>query len=466
MQQLQPITLLLPEIKELLKEKNYTLLKQILRDCNPIGFADSWYKLTEEEKLEIFRLLPSAAALRLFKILDVDDQRHLLEKLNEENMTPLLTDTDSPNIAKIFHKMPPRTVNRMKTFMKRQEALEHVNLLMKFPKNSAGSLMHPEFIKLSPKLTAKQAIARLQAVARPHHKEHLYALFVTDDDGKVIGSVELQDLLAASEDEKLSELMNSVEGFKVKAPMDQEEVSSLFSKYKLNSVPVVDDEGRLIGILTLKDMVSIVQQETTEDMAKMVGTRALDLKESSVLRTVKYRTPWLIVTLIGELLVSFIIKSFEPILAKVIALAAFSPLISAMGGNVGSQSATIVVRSIALGEIQSVGEKFKTIVHEAKVGVLMGLFYGLLLGGIAYGLYGTRYHWQFALSVAIAMWTSVTVACTMGAVEPIFFDRIGIDPATATGPLITTITDIFTNFTYYTLATLLLLHLTIPGPVQ
>ena len=462
MQQIQPITLLLPEIKELLQERNYALLKQVLRDCNPIGFAGSWNKLTDEEKLEIFKLLQPKPALRLFKILNLEDQRDLLEKLSEENMTPLLTDISSPDIAKIFHKMPPRMVNKMKALIKREEALANIELIMNFPPSSAGSIMHPEFIKLSPRLTVKQALARVQAIARPHHKEHLYALFITDNDGKVLGAIDLRDLLAAPEDEKLSELMTSVEGIKVKPEMDQEHVSALFSRYSLNSAPVADDDGRLIGIITLKDIVAVVHQEATEDITKMVGTRAIDLRETSVVKTVKYRMPWLLVTLLGELAVSFIIKSFEPILAKVIALASFSPLISAMGGNVGSQSATIVVRSLALGEINTFQEKMRTVLHEAKVGIMLGFIYGILLGGIAYLLYGQRYHWQFGLAVVIGMWTSITVAATMGAIEPIVFHRIGIDPATATGPLITTITDIFTNFTYYTLATLLLMHLSFP----
>lgn len=455
---IQPITLLVPEIKELIQQKDFVLLKQVLKDCNPAGLADSWDKLTEEERLQIFQLLSGAAALKLFKMLDLEDQKHLLGKLSEENMTPLLTNMASPNIAQMFRKMPPRIVSRMQAFIKRGETLSRVELLMKYRKNSVGSLMHPEFIKLTPKLTARQALGRLQAVVRPRQKEHLNALFVTDDEGKVLGALDLYDLLAASEDEKLSELMTSVEGIKVRPETDQEEAASLISKFSLNSVPVVDDNDHLIGILTVKDIVPIVQQETTEDIAKMVGTHALDLKEGSVLKTVGYRTPWLVVTLLGELLVSFIIKSFEPVLAKVIALASFSPLISAMGGNVGSQSATIVVRSIALGEIKDVKDRVKTILHEAKVGILMGLVYAVFLGLVAYSLYGARYHWEFAFAVSFAMWTSITIASTMGAIEPIFFHRIGVDPATATGPLITTITDIFTNLTYYSLATFLWIY--------
>jgi len=456
MQSFHSISLLVPEIKELLSEKNYTLLKQVLRENNPIEFADCWRKFEEEERLQIFKLLSAASALKLFEILEMEDQRHLLGKLSEESVTPILENMASPELAKLFHKLSPRTVKKMTSLIKRQEALAHIDLLMKFPENSAGSLMHPEFVKLSPKLTSKQTLHLLQAIARPNQKEHLYSLFVTDDNGKALGSLSLQDLLSAAEDEKLSEIMTSVEGIKVKPETDQEEVSKLFSKYNLTAVPVVDDTGRLMGVLTVRDIISVVRQEATEDIAKMAGTQAMDLKEHSVFKIVRIRMPWLVVTVFGGLLISVIIKFFEPTLARVIALASFSPLIAGMGGNVGSQSATIMVRSLALGHVNG-NHQLRTVFRELRVGLLLGVIYGLLLGAVAYAIYGAQYQFHFAFVVAVGMCTSMTVAATMGAVGPLFFQRIGVDPATATGPLITTTTDIISNFTYFALATLLLM---------
>ncbi len=456
----QAVKLLFPEIKELLQEKNYTLLRQVLKDINPIGLPDFWEKLTDEEQLEIFRLLPRQSALKLFEMLKIEDQQALLSRLDDSSVTPLLENINSPELAKIFHQMPARSVKKMRSLIKRQEALSRIDMNMKYPEHSAGSQMHPEFIKLGPRMTAKQAISTLQAIARPNQKEHLFSLFVTDTQSRVLGSLSLQDLLAAPENEKLSELLENVEPYKTSPEMDQEEVARLFSKYDLTAAPVVDRNDRLIGIITARDILAVERQEASEDIAKMAGTstKALDLRETSVLKTVGYRTPWLVVTLFGEMVVSLIIKNYEPVLAKVIALASFSPLISAMGGNVGAQSATIVVRSIALGEITTPKEKVRTVLHEFKVGVMLGAIYGIALGIMAYLLYGQRYHWQFGMAVMIGMGTSMTVASTMGAVEPIFFHRIGVDPATATGPLITTITDIISNLVYYSLATLLLLR--------
>lgn len=454
---LHSISLLLPEIKELLNEKNYTLLKQVIREVNPVEFADCWKKFEEEERLQLFKLLPATSALKLFEVLDIEDQKALLSKLSEENVAPLLENLPSTDVAKLFHKLSPRMVKKMTSLIKRQEALAHIDLVMKYPENTAGSLMHPEFIKLAPKLTAKQTLFLIQAIVKPNQKEHLLALFVTDEDGKVLGGLDLQDLLSAAEDEKLSELMASVEGIKIRPETDQEEVSKLFSKYNLNAVPVVDETSRLIGILTVKDIISVVRQEATEDIAKMVGTKATEIEEISAFKIARFRMPWLVVTVFGGLLISVIIKFFEPTLAKVIALASFSPLIAGMGGNVGSQSATIMVRSLALGEITA-GRKLRTVFREMRVGILLGLVYGVLLGGVAFLLYGNQYSYQFSIVVAAGMLTSMTVAATMGAIGPLILEGVGVDPATATGPLITTTTDIISNLTYFTLATLLLLN--------
>lgn len=457
MNQPQSLALLFPEIKELLNAQNFALLKQVLRECDVIGFTDVWRRFNEEERLQIFRLLPTNAALRLFEVLEVEDQKYLLNKLNEESVAPILENLHSPDLAKIFHKMSPRAVKKMTGLIQRQEALAHIDKVMQYPEKTAGSLMHPEFVKLTPKNTARQGLSILSAIARPHHKKHLMdSLFVTDDEGRLLGTLHLHDLFRAPEDEKLSEIMESAEAIKLAPETDQEEVSKVFSKYQVPVAPVVDAAGKLLGVIEVGDIISVVRQEATEDIAKMAGTKAVDVKETSILKTVWYRLPWLVVTMFGGLAISLVIKAFEPTLAKIIALASFSPLIAGMGGNVGSQSATIMVRSIALGQING-HRKAKAVMREVSVGVLLGVVYGILLGAIAYAIYGEQYHLYFSIVVAVGMFTSMTVAATMGALEPLVFHRLGIDPATATGPLITTTTDIISNLTYFSLATALLL---------
>ncbi len=455
MVQTRSMAILVPEIKELLQERNYVLLKHVIKEYTPLDFSDSWKYFSEEEQLQIFKLLPAKYAIKLFEIIDTGDQRFLLGSLNKENVAPLLEGIDSPDLAKLFHKMSPRLVKRMTSLMKHQEALQHIDFLMKFPEHTAGSLMHPEFIKLSPKMTAKQALVLLQSILRPNQKKHLSCLFVTDDLGRVLGGLNIQDLLSSPQDEQLSVIMESVEGVQVKPETDQEEVSKLFDKYHLTSVPVVDDQEKLIGVIMSDDILAVVRHEASEDIAKMVGTNVVDLGEKSLFKVVGFRMPWLVMTLLGGMIISLIIKSFEPILAKVIALASFSPLIAGMGGNVGSQSAMIMVRSLALGQLTTSAQKYRSIIREIGVGLMLGCIYGILMGVAAYVIYGSQYDIQFSIVVAVGMLTSMTVAATMGAIEPILFVRWGIDPATATGPLITTITDIISNMTYFTLATIL-----------
>ncbi|HTL69706.1 MAG TPA: magnesium transporter [Candidatus Eisenbacteria bacterium] len=459
MEQPHSIALLVPEIKELLAQRNYPLIKQVIRECNALDFADSWRSFKDEEKLQIFRLLSATSALKLFEILDIEDQKYLFERAGDDSLFPVLEGMDTPDLAKIFNKMPARAIKKMTSLIKRQTAISHIENLMKFPENTAGSLMHPEFVKLSPRLTAKQALLLLQSVIRPAQKDHLNSLFVISDEGRVLGSLSVPDLITAPEESRLSELMDSVEGIKVRPETDQEEVSKLFSKYQINAAPVVDETDKLLGVIIVKDILSIIKQEATEDIAKMAGTRAKDLREVSAFKIVFFRMPWLVVTLFGGMLISLIIRHFEPVIAKAIALASFSPLIAGMGGNVGSQSATIVVRSLALGHLESRAEQLKAVLREFRVGLMLGLIYGALLAGFAYVVYGQQYGYKFGIVVAVGMSTSMTVAATMGSIEPILFHRNGIDPATATGPLITTITDIISNFVYFSLATVLLLSL-------
>ncbi len=458
MNQPQSLALFFPEIRELLAEKNYSLLKQVMKACSPLDFADVWKKFTEEERLQIFKLLPSNSALKLFEILPIEDQRLLLAKLSEENVTPILDNLNSPDLAKIFHRLPPRAVKKMTSLIKRQEALAQIDIVMKYPENTVGSHMHPEFVRLSPKMTAKQALSRLQAITRPGQKEHLYSLFVTDEDMQLLGMLSLQDLVSAPEDEQLYELMTSCEQIKLHPETDQEAAAQLFSKYDLSYAPVVDAQNHLMGVLTVKDIISVVRQEAAEDIAKMAGTKMMDLNERSAFRIVRFRSPWLIVTLIGGTLISLIIKSFEPLLAEIIALASFSPLIAGMGGNVGMQSATVVVRQIAMNEITGSGQKLKIVLREFGVGILMGALYGTVLGLIAYGFYGQQYGYNFSLVVGVAMLTAMTIAATMGAVGPLLFDNLGIDPATAAGPIVSTTTDIISNLVYFSMAAWLLWH--------
>ena len=452
---LQPAAAVVPEIKELLAAKEFATLKSCLKELHPLDLADRWEDFEPEEQVQLFQLLSTAAAVKLFECLPLEDQRFLLMTLGDAS-APVIEGLAPADVAKLFHRLPTKTARKLAGLVKREEALQKIQLLMTFPQGTAGSLMHPEFIKLTPQMTAKQALDTLQAVARPHQGRHIYALYVTNGQGRLAGSLTIQDLLGAPSDARLAELMSSIEITKLPATTDQEEAARRFAKYDLVHAPVVDADDRLIGILTVDDILDVMRQEASEDIAKMAGTKPEEFHARNILRITRLRFPWLVVSILGGSLVSIVIRHFEGTLLKIIALTSFAPLIAGMGGNVGTQSATVVVRSLAIRQLK-LRDWWTTTLREAAVGMLLGTLYGLLVGGLAWLLYGQMLGWPFAVVVGIGMVTSMTIAASLGAIGPFIHQRIGADPATATGPLVTTLTDLATTSVYLTLATILLL---------
>lgn len=451
----QAAALVVPEIKDLLARKEFTTLKGLLRELHPLDLADAWELFQPEEQIRIFQLLSTTAAVKLFECLTPEDQRFILMTLGDES-APVIEGLDPANIAKLFRRLPKKVVKKLAGLVKREESLQKIQLLMTFPKGSAGSLMHPEFIKLTPQMTAKQALETLQAVARPHQGRHRYALYVTNGQGMLQGALTIQDLLSAPSDARLGEFMSSVEPIKIPAAMDQEEVARRFAKYNLVDAPVVDEAGRLIGILTVDDIIDVMRQEASEDMAKMAGTKAEEFHARNAFRIARLRFPWLVASVGCGFLVSLIIRHYQGTIMKIIALASFMPLIAAMGGNVGSQSATIIVRSLAIGHLK-LGDWLKALRQEVAAGAVLGLIYGVLVAGLAHLIYGKELGGYFASVVGLGMAISMVVAATMGALGPFILQRFGIDPATATGPLITTTTDLVATSAYLALATAILL---------
>ena len=229
----------------------------------------------------------------------------------------------------------------------------------------------------------------------------------------------------------------------------------MFTKYNLMSLPVVDDHNKLLGTIVVDDVLQVVKEEATEDIAKMAGTKAAELTKRRIRDVILMRMPWLLITCCAGFLVSGIVKHFEDTLSKTIALASFMPFIAALGGNLGTQSSTIAIRALATGELRLL-DFAKELRREFLVGVCIGIFYGALAGLLAFLLYGVRFGTLFPLVVAIGMTTSMVVASTMGGAEPFIFSKVGIDPATAAGPLVTTMTDLISLSTYLTVASLLL----------
>ena len=450
--------LFIPEIKQLLAAKDCATLKAVLKEINPVDLAEGWNQLSRSEQLTLFQLLGTRRAVVVFEELDMEDQVFLLQAMGAEATDQMVNELPPGEVAHLLRKLPLRVVKRMRNLVKRQEAVDRLEQVLAYPRNTAGSSMHTETVRLKESMTASQALELIQAVTRTHVHEAgiLSNLYVVNGNGAPVGFVPLQTLVAAPGDSRVRELMTSTRFIQVQAMSDQEEASRLFSKYNLLSAPVVDEGDRLVGVLLIDDILDVVHKEASEDIAKMAGTRPEEFGARNILRIARLRLPWLVASIAGGFLVSIVVKQFEGTLLRMVALASFMPLIAAMGGNVGAQSATIIVRSLAMGHLQ-MKEWSKVMFREFTVGLFLGLSYGVLVGLFAYSLYGDKLGGYFAVVVSLGMLTSMTVAATIGAIEPFIFERLGIDPATATGPLITTTTDLIATTAYLMLATLILL---------
>jgi magnesium transporter len=278
-----------------------------------------------------------------------------------------------------------------------------------------------------------------------------FYLYVVDEYGKLVGVCSLRQLVVVAPDTPLRSFM-STDVFSVRTDTDQEEVAKLVARYDILAVPVVDDTNTLMGIVTVDDVIDIIKEEATEDILKMAGVGTEFVESKSVFKNTKLRMPWLLASCFGGLAATFIIGSFEESLKKVAALAAFIPVIMGMGGNIGTQSSTIVVRGISTGFF-NVREIWSVVFKELSIGFLLGIFYGALIGAVAQFRFSTI---NLALAVASAVVCSMSVAALVGSMVPMIFARMNVDPAVATGPFVTTSIDIIAVFFYFEIASILL----------
>ncbi|MBI5201412.1 MAG: magnesium transporter [Elusimicrobia bacterium] len=452
---MKTLQLYLSDLKELLGGKEFASARTCLREVGAIDLADGWDRFSPDERRVIFRLLTRHKAYQLFEELEPEFQKELLESLGREHVEELLQGLEPSAVGRVARDLPQSMVRHLKTVMNRAR-YESVQKYLQYPPQSVGALMRGRYMTVEARWTTKQAMERIQLGTRLRHiaEIHLDTLMVADEEGRLKGTVSLKQLVVAPNNMTVADLMDD-QPRTLHPEMDQEEAVKLFSKYKLKHAPVVTPDGQLLGIVVYGDIFEIASEETEEDFAKMAGMGRNDLA-MGVLQQVRLRLPWLIITCLGGMLVSTVIRGFEGTIAKIIALASFSPLIAGMGGNVGSQTATLVVRGLATGEIKD-EDAGQAVRREVLVGLTMGLLYGVATGLIAYAFYGERYTWRFSLVVGLGMAFSMTVSSLLASLEPFIFRRLGVDPATATGPLITTTTDLLSNILYLGLATYLLL---------
>ena len=426
----------------------------ILEDLLPQDLAEQIYRLSKEEKYEVFSLLNNEEAALILGEMELEESAKAIALLSPKIAADMLTEMPYDDMTDILGEVPQDNAMDILDYMEKDDAAE-VRGLLEYPKDSAGGIMTTEVISFKESITVKEAITRLRELAPS--AETIYYLYTVDEKDKLVGVVSLRELIVSHDDQVLSDIMRT-SVLSVQARVDQEEVAQLVQKYNFLAVPVVDAEEKLLGIITVDDVMDVIEEETTEDIYHLVGTSEVEgssLIDAKVTSIAKTRLPWLIICLLGGLFSGSIISFFEATIDQVVILTFFMPVIMDMGGNVGAQSSTVFVRGVATGEIlpsQMFGYFFK----EVKVGLLMGVICGVFVA-IAASL------WQgmpiLGLVVGFSMLCTVILATTIGTLIPIFFTRLGIDPAVTAGPFVTTIKDVTGLMIYFYIATIFMEYL-------
>ena len=439
------------EIVELLEQNKLAELKEILINENPIDIADVFEDFPKEKYLIIFKLLPKDFSSEVFSYLSPEKQQEVIENITDDEIKFIVEDMYLDDTVDFIEEMPANIVDKiLKNTSSDKRKL--INQMLKYPENSAGSVMTVEYISFKDNYTVKQAIEYYRKVAID--KEETDICFVTDTKKKLVGIISLKTLILSKDDSYIQDEMDT-NFISVLTQDDQEEIAALFRKYDLTTMPVVDHEDRLVGVITVDDIVDVIDQENTEDIQKMAAMNPSDeeyLKES-VISLAKHRILWLLVLMISATFTGLVIKKYEDILQSAVYLAVFIPMLMDTGGNAGSQSATLVIRGIALEEIEF-SDIFKVIWKELRVSILVGFILSAVNFIRIY--YFTNSSLETSLVVAISMFLTVIMAKVVGGVLPLIAKSLKIDPAIMASPLITTIVDTAALIIFFKLSVIFL----------
>ncbi len=451
----------LQKILQMLKERD-TNLEEFFQNLHPSDFAEIVEDLDDEQKRELFEILSDEEAALVLQEMEDFDQVDLIRLLNKKRASAILKEMSSDDAADLLGELPESQAKELLTLI--EEDAEEIRDLMSYPEDSAGGIMTTEFISFPETMRVEEAIRRLREIAP--EAETVYYVYVVDEETRLIGVLSLRDLISAADGTPLAEIMRR-NVISVPVEMDQEEVAKVVSKYDLLAVPVVDERQHLLGIITVDDILDVIEEEATEDIYRRVGAVELEgvgLVEAAVPNIIRRRLPWLIITLFGGMLSGSVIGAFEQTLQAVVVLAIFIPVIMDMGGNVAAQSSTVFVRGVATGEIEAT-ERWRYFFKEIKVGMAMGLVCGFTIAVVASflrylpflsGAVSTVNATVLGVIVGTAMFTTVLVGAIIGTLVPLLFSQRGIDPAYASGPLVTTIKDVTGLLIYFSIATALM----------
>jgi magnesium transporter len=425
-------------------------LRECLSNVHPVDLAELLDDVDLEDRVRIFEVLDPDRAAQVLAAMPHDYKVELVDRLGEERLAPVIDRVPDYAVADILDHLPKHRERTLLAKLDEAHAAD-IHQLTQYDPHTAGGRMTKNFVAVPESFSAGETIKAIQGAVDSHTVEFVY---VVDDEGALRGILSLPKLMIHPPEEAVTSFMRRDITF-VGPSTDQEEVAKLAQKYRLRHVPVVDNRMKLLGVVTLQDIIDVIRHEANEDIMRMAGAEHVDPVRAPFLRRLKARLPWLGAAMVLELLIAWIMKAYGRTLEE-LALAYFIPVIMAMGGSLGLQSSTIVVRGLATGDI-TVPKALRVVVAEFRIGLAIGLMAGIVTGLMALLMHlGVQGSSTLGLIVFISMMASLCIAATMGAFTPLLLQRLRMDPAVASGPFITAVNDVVNVTIYLTVATLLI----------
>ena len=439
-------------IKELLEEKKYHQIREALVDVNEADIADIIETFDKKEDIiRIFRLLSKDIAAEVFSHISVDYEQIIIESLTNREIGQIMNDLYSDDAVDMLEEMPANVVKKVLAATD-QETRRDINSLLKYPEDSAGSIMTVEYVDLRAYMNVSDAIERIRKIGL--NKETIYTCYVTDAQKHLLGTITLREIILADSHEIINDIMED-NIITIHTLDDQEEVAKQFQKYDFGTMPVVDNENRLVGIITVDDVMDIIEEEATEDIEKMAAITPTDqpYMKTTVLDTYKKRIPWLLLLMISASITGKIIQGFEAALSTCVILTAFIPMLMDTGGNSGSQASVSVIRALSLDEVDF-SELPKIIWKELKVSIMIGAT--LAIANFLKIMVIDQTSTLVAMVVCLTLFVTVVAAKFVGCTLPVLASKLGFDPAVMASPFITTIVDALSLLVYFNIASVFL----------
>ena len=433
---------------KLLAQREFKAVRSILDVMNEVDIASLLSTLSDKELALAFRLIPKDKAAEVFSNMDTSMQTYLVAMFTEKELKELLDDLYMDDTVDMLEELPANLVKRILATVSASDR-SMINQLLNYPEDSAGSIMTTEYVDLREEMTVGQAMAHIKKTGI--HKETIYTCYITER-RNLVGIVSAKDLMTTDDEVPIKDLMET-EIISVHTHADQEQVAQLFTKYDLLALPVIDQDGRMVGIVTFDDAMDVMVDEATEDITKMAAINPSEKTyfETSVFQHAKNRIPWLLILMFTSIITGTIITRYENAFAAIPLLVSFIPMLMDTGGNCGSQSATLIIRGIALDEIRFT-DLFKVMFKEFRISLIVGAFLAVANGVRIF----IQYHNPgLAVVIACSLMGTVIMAKLVGCILPLLAKKVNLDPAIMASPLITTLVDTFSILIYFNIATIL-----------